>query len=232
MSKITVDRAMLKQALEAFRKCVPMDGKHAEVDAVFKSLRDALFQEEQEEQRLVRVPDGLAQSDAQCWLDKRGAIIDACKVHGFTIVTTANGVHLMRLGRIEAKTAALEQEEREPAACFIGAKGSAFDLPTTKRAYTYAEQPGNVAASKLGRSIETAKRCSAGDGIDAGLVLLKALQSEGFGVFQLGAEYTTTPRREWQRDELLAALKMALPQLIGRAEQTARAAIAKAEEKK
>jgi hypothetical protein len=34
---------------------------------------------------------------------------------------------------------------------------------------------------------------------------------------------------EQQRAELLAALKMALPQLIGRAEQTARAAIAKAE---
>jgi hypothetical protein len=90
------------------------------------------------------------------------------------------------------------QPKQEPVACFIGAKGSAFDLPTTKRAYTYAEQPGNVAASKLGRSLETAKRCSAGDGIDAGLVLLKALQSEGFGVFQLGAEYTHPPRREWQ----------------------------------
>jgi ribosomal 50S subunit-associated protein YjgA (DUF615 family) len=37
---------------------------------------------------------------------------------------------------------------------------------------------------------------------------------------------------EQQRDELLAALKVALPQLIGRAEQTARAAIAKAEGKK
>jgi hypothetical protein len=89
-----------------------------------------------------------------------------------------------------------EQPAQEPVACFIGAKGSAFDLPTTKRAYTYAEQPGNVAASKLGRSLETAKRCSAGDGIDAGLVLLKALQSEGFGVFQLGAEYTHPPRRD------------------------------------
>jgi hypothetical protein len=97
----------------------------------------------------------------------------------------------------EALRAALAQEEQEPVACFIGAKGSAFDLPATKRAYTYAEQPGNVAASKLGRSLETAKRCSAGDGIDAGLVLLKALQSEGFGVFQLGAEYTHPPRREW-----------------------------------
>ena len=100
--------------------------------------------------------------------------------------------------KLTALRAALAHQEQEPVACFIGAKGSAFDLPTTKRAYTYAEQPGNVAASKLGRSLETAKRCSAGDGIDAGLVLLKALQSEGFGVFQLGAEYTHPPRREWQ----------------------------------
>jgi hypothetical protein len=84
-----------------------------------------------------------------------------------------------------------------PVACFIGAKGSAFDLPTTKRAYTYAEQPGNVGASKLGRALETAARCSASDSIDAGLVLLKALQAEGFGVFQLGAEYTVPPR-QWQ----------------------------------
>jgi len=97
-----------------------------------------------------------------------------------------------------ALKAALEQPEQEPVACFIGTNGSAFDLPTTKRAYTYAEQPGNVASSKLGRALETARRCSAGDNIDAGLVLLKALQAEGFGVFQLGAEYTHPPRREWQ----------------------------------
>jgi hypothetical protein len=90
------------------------------------------------------------------------------------------------------------ETEQEPEACFIGTKGSAFDLPTTKRAYTYAEQPGNVASSKLGRALETARRCSAGDNIDAGLVLLKALQAEGFGVFQLGAEYTHPPRREWR----------------------------------
>jgi len=38
-------RAAAQQALKAFRKCVPMDGKHAEVDAVFKSLRAALEQD-------------------------------------------------------------------------------------------------------------------------------------------------------------------------------------------
>jgi hypothetical protein len=87
--------------------------------------------------------------------------------------------------------AALEQLEQEPVACFIGIKGSAFDLPTTKRAYTYEEQPGNVVAWKLGQSLETAKRFPpGGDSIDDGLALLKTLQAEGFGVFQLGAEYT------------------------------------------
>jgi hypothetical protein len=58
---------------------------------------------EQQEQRSVSLPDGLSQSDAQFWLDKRAAIIDACRAQGFTIVTTANGVHLMRLGKIEAE---------------------------------------------------------------------------------------------------------------------------------
>jgi hypothetical protein len=105
----------------------------------------------------------------------------------------------LREGRIKAEDEMREQQEQEPVACFIGIKGSAYDLPTTKRAYTYADQPGNVDASKLGRAIETAKHCSAGDSIDAGLVLLKALQAEGFGVFQLGAEYTHPPRREWRR---------------------------------
>jgi hypothetical protein len=90
-----------------------MDADVEKIAAAITALRAAL---EQEEQRLVRVPDGLAQSDAQFWLDKRGAIIDACRVQGFTIVTTANGVHLMQLGRIEAKTAALTQQEQEPVA--------------------------------------------------------------------------------------------------------------------
>jgi hypothetical protein len=82
---------------------------------------------------------------------------------------------------------------QEPVACFIGAKGSAFDLPETKRAYTYKEQPGNAVASKLGRACEAASKQRAGDNIDRGLGLLQELQKEGFGVFALGAEYTTPP---------------------------------------
>ena len=46
---------------------------------------------------------------------------------------------------------------------------------------------------------------------------------------QAAAELRRLHEVEQQRDELLAALKVALPQLIGRAEQTARAAIAKVE---
>jgi hypothetical protein len=48
---------------------------------------------------------------------------------------------------------------------------------------------------------------------------------------QAAAELRRLHEVEQQRAELLAALTMALPQLIGRAEQTARAAIAKAEGK-
>jgi hypothetical protein len=115
-----------------------------------------------------------------------------------------------------ALRAALEQQEQEPVACFIGIKGSAYDLPTTKRAYTYADQPGNVDASKLGRAIETAKHCSAGDSIDAGLVLLKALQAEGFGVFQLGAEYTHPPRRETEQEPVALFTKYGPPTMRDR----------------
>ena len=81
----------------------------------------------------------------------------------------------------------------EPVVCLVGAHSSAFDLRTTKRAYTYAEQPGNVAASKLGLACAAAASQSAGDRIDRGLALLQELQNQGFGVFALGAEYTAPP---------------------------------------
>jgi hypothetical protein len=84
---------------------------------------------------------------------------------------------------------------QEPVACFIGAKGSAFDSPETKRAYTYKEQPGNAVASRLGRACDAAIKQRAGDNIDRGLSLLQELQKERFGVFSLGAEYTTPPQR-------------------------------------
>lgn len=66
----------------------------------------------------------------------------------------------------------------------LGIHGKAFDTPQTRRAYTYREQPDNIGASKLGRAVLRA--ASGGDNIDYGLSLLKHLQAEGFGVFELG----------------------------------------------
>lgn len=56
----------------------------------------------------LRVPEGLARSDAQFWLDRRTQIIEACRAAGVTIVTTAQGVHLMKLGKVEAQDAAID----------------------------------------------------------------------------------------------------------------------------
>lgn len=72
----------------------------------------------------------------------------------------------------------------------IGARGSAFDPPNTKRAFTYDKQPGNVIASSLGHAFYRASQASAGDSIDRGLGLLKALQEDGFGVFMIGEVVT------------------------------------------
>lgn len=81
--------------------------------------------------------------------------------------------------------------EQEPVACLVGMKGSAFDSPKTKRAYTYEHQPGNVVAYKLGSARVAATKRSAGDHIDHGLILPHELHNQGFGVFDLGAEYTS-----------------------------------------
>ena len=85
----------------------------------------------------------------------------------------------------------------EPEACIVGIKGSAYDPIDTKRAYTYANQPGNVVAYKLGRASSSASLQRAGDFIDSGLILLKELQVEGYGVFDIGAEYTAPPSKPW-----------------------------------
>lgn len=66
----------------------------------------------------------------------------------------------------------------------LGLYGRAFDTPQTRRAYTYQEQPDNLGAYKLGRAVLHA--ASGGDSIDYGLSLLKQLQAQGFGVFELG----------------------------------------------
>ena len=72
----------------------------------------------------------------------------------------------------------------------IGNRGAAYDLPGTCRGFTYTEQPGNVIASRLGKACIAAANASAGDSIDRGLGLLKALQEAGFGVFQLAPPST------------------------------------------
>lgn len=66
----------------------------------------------------------------------------------------------------------------------LGLHGREYDTPQTRRAYTYREQPDNIGAYKLGRAVLRA--ASGGDSIDYGLSLLKHLQAEGFGVFELG----------------------------------------------
>ena len=69
--------------------------------------------------------------------------------------------------------------------CKLGRLGAAFDPADTRYAYTYAEQPDNVGAMKLGRAALSVKH--GGDEIDAGLSLLDRLSREGFGVFQIDA---------------------------------------------
>ncbi|WEW97740.1 hypothetical protein P3T65_26520 [Pseudomonas nitroreducens] len=67
----------------------------------------------------------------------------------------------------------------------LGIMGKAYDDPEAKRAYTYTDQPDNLAASKLGQANVNASLPYAGDSIDRGLLLLRKLQDQGFGVFEL-----------------------------------------------
>ena len=67
----------------------------------------------------------------------------------------------------------------------VGMYGSAYDPPGPCRAYTYEHQPSNLPAYSLGRAHAAAAAMSAGDNIDRGLGLLKALEEQGFGVFEI-----------------------------------------------
>lgn len=96
---------------------------------------------------------------------------------------------------LSALTAAEERgrmEERERCAKLeltltrtLGALGAAFDPPGPHRAYTYEHQPHNGPAYNLGCAVAAAKNMPAGDEIDVGLALLKAMQARGFGVFEI-----------------------------------------------
>lgn len=92
----------------------------------------------------------------------------------------------------------------------LGNYGQAYDMPGTKRAFTYSAQPGNREAHVLGRALEDAKRQKAGDSIDAGLNLLKSLQKNGFGVFQLDDAERTTPDKPSPRADSLQLLQQFL----------------------
>ena len=70
----------------------------------------------------------------------------------------------------------------------LGMYGSAYDPPGPCRAYTYEHQPSNLPAYSLGQAHSAAAAMSAGDNIDLGLGLLKALEDQGFGVFEIERE--------------------------------------------
>ena len=74
----------------------------------------------------------------------------------------------------------------------LGIYDKAYDMPGPRRAYTYKHQPDNTGAWRLGRAAW--KRPKGGDYIDFGLWHLKALQEEGFGVFEIQpATYAARP---------------------------------------
>jgi len=54
--------------------------------------------------------------------------------------------------------------------------------------WTYQRQPGNVGAWAIGTACRKAMEPSAGDPIDRGLILLRELQAEGFGVYAIGVK--------------------------------------------
>ena len=67
----------------------------------------------------------------------------------------------------------------------LGIYGKAYDVPGSRRAYTYQYQPDNLGASKLGGACCAAFKAGGGDYIDYGLGLLQQLELRGFGVYEL-----------------------------------------------
>lgn len=119
------------------------------------------------------------------WIYKGGLFVATMRTHHAVEIVKA----------IAALAAALERgriEERErcakvelPLTRTLGALGAAFDPPGPHRAYTYEHQPHNGPAYSLGCAVAAAKNMPAGDEIDVGLALLKAMQAQGFGVFEI-----------------------------------------------
>ena len=69
--------------------------------------------------------------------------------------------------------------------CTLGGRGTAFDGPEVRRAYTYDHQPDNIVAYRLGDAWGRTASAKVGDHIDRGLALLKELQALGLGVYSL-----------------------------------------------
>lgn len=67
----------------------------------------------------------------------------------------------------------------------LGIYGKAYDVPGTRRAYTYKHQPDNHGAWRLGCALRAADMAGGGDYIDYGLGLLKQLELKGYGVYEL-----------------------------------------------
>jgi len=68
----------------------------------------------------------------------------------------------------------------------LGGVGTAYDMPGPRRAYTFNHQPSNnTIPSRLGSATRSAINSPHGDSVDIGLNLLKALQENGFGVFEI-----------------------------------------------
>lgn len=87
---------------------------------------------------------------------------------------------------IARERAALADARREVSfKVSLGMRGEAYDGPGDARAYTYSHQPGNMRASKIGEAAAITAQARCGDYIDSGLVMLRELQSRGFGVFTL-----------------------------------------------
>lgn len=99
---MTTLREAAQQALEALEAFMQDDLRPYDAQKAITALRAAMAQQAEIN---VPVPNGLAQSDAEFWLRHRADIIEACRAHGLTIVTTAHGAHLMQLGKIEAQQA-------------------------------------------------------------------------------------------------------------------------------
>lgn len=96
-----------------------------------------------------------------------------------------------QLDQLKAENAELKaQAGKAVEPLTLGIRGKAFDPPGTHRAYTYADQPDNQGAWRLGAALVEAHAAPAGDHIDGGLGLLRALQMRGFGVFEMDKAMT------------------------------------------